>query len=143
MDNDKIREVAVLLLYIAETLQDLNNPAAAEALAHIDAAAGQIADLIEERPKRRRGHRLRRIPRREQQPEAPKTAVPARRAEPVQLAVPVDGKDQYDKLLAECKKRGYDPDLMLGLARALPGIEFVKSSHGEPLPVWRGKNKRG
>lgn len=45
----------------------------------------------------------------------------------------------YDKMLAECRRRGYDPDLMIGIARALPMVAFVKSPGGYVHPVWRGK----
>ena len=58
-------------------------------------------------------------------PPTPKP--PPATPEPPKSAEPEDSRDQYDRLLAECKKRGYDPDVMLGIAKGLPNVEFRKS----------------
>lgn len=46
--------------------------------------------------------------------------------------------EAVNRMVAECRRRGYDPDMMLGLARALPDIQFRRSG-GYLHPVWRGK----
>lgn len=44
-----------------------------------------------------------------------------------------------DAMRKECARRGYDPDMILGLARVLPKLEFSKNQWGTTYPVWRGK----
>lgn len=46
--------------------------------------------------------------------------------------------DALARMETECLRRGYDPELMLGLARALPHVQFSRDG-GYYRPVWRGK----
>ena len=71
----------------------------------------------------------------EVQPAKPGSVIP----EPLQTTDREDSPDQYDRLLAECKKRGYDPDLMLGLAQALPKIGFRKTGGGYMVPTRKSR----
>ena len=43
----------------------------------------------------------------------------------------------FDAMVAECKRRGYDPDMMLGIARMLPKLSFRKNKWGTICPVLR------
>ena len=47
--------------------------------------------------------------------------------------------DLYDRMIEECKKRGYDVDLMLGLARVLPNLRFTKI-RGEHRAIYQQDN---